>query len=105
MSELDGTWLIKAAGNPGQIVVRRCITGLNFDDCSVFFHDTADATGVSASGAGVRLAGTEVRVEVTPAGPTQVDGDVFGPGALEARLRASLALLASWRFSRSRGVC
>ena len=23
--------------------------------------------------------GTEVRVEVTPAGPTQMDGDVFGP--------------------------
>ena len=48
---------------------------------------TADATGVSASGAGLRLSGTAVRVEVTPAGPTQVDGDVFGPGALEARLR------------------
>lgn len=47
---------------------------------------TADATGVSASGAGMRLRGTEVRVEVSPAGPTQVDGDVFGHGALEARL-------------------
>ena len=47
---------------------------------------TADATGVSASGAGVRLLGTEVRVEVTPAGPTQIDGDVFGRGVLEARL-------------------
>jgi diacylglycerol kinase family enzyme len=47
---------------------------------------TADATGVSASGAGMRLRGTEVRVEVTPAGPTQVDGDVFGHGALEASL-------------------
>jgi diacylglycerol kinase (ATP) len=47
---------------------------------------TADATGVSPSGAGLRLTGTEVRVEVTPAGPTQVDGDVFGPAALEARL-------------------
>ena len=25
-------------------------------------------------------------MEVTPAGPTQVDGDVFGPAALDARL-------------------
>jgi len=47
---------------------------------------TADATGVSPSGAGMRLLGTEIRVEVTPAGPTQVDGDVFGHFALEARL-------------------
>ena len=34
----------------------------------------------------MRLTGTEVRVEVTPPGPTQVDGDVFGAAALEARL-------------------
>jgi diacylglycerol kinase family enzyme len=47
---------------------------------------TADATGMSASGAGMRLRGTEIRVEVAPAGPTQVDGDAFGHAALEARL-------------------
>ena len=47
----------------------------------------AEATGQSASGAGIRLAGTRVRVEVTPPGPTQVDGDAYGPAALEATLR------------------
>ena len=46
----------------------------------------AEASGVSPTGAAMRLSGTEVRVEVTPAGPTQVDGDVFGPAALDARL-------------------
>ena len=46
----------------------------------------ADATGVSSSGAGMRLLGTEIRVEMAPAGPTQIDGDAFGHGALEARL-------------------
>jgi diacylglycerol kinase (ATP) len=47
----------------------------------------AEATGQSASGAGIRLAGTRVRVEVTPPGPTQIDGDAYGPAALEATLR------------------
>jgi diacylglycerol kinase family enzyme len=47
----------------------------------------AEATGTSSSGAGIRLAGTRVRVEVTPAGPTQIDGDSYGPAALEATLR------------------
>ena len=46
----------------------------------------AEAAGVSPTGAAMRLTGTEVRVEVTPAGPTQVDGDVFGTAALNARL-------------------
>jgi diacylglycerol kinase family enzyme len=48
----------------------------------------AESRGVSPSGAAMRLAGTHVRVEVTPAGPTQVDGDAFAPAALEARLHA-----------------
>jgi diacylglycerol kinase family enzyme len=47
----------------------------------------ADAAGTSPSGSGIRLAGARVRVEVTPAGPTQVDGDAYGPGAIEATLR------------------
>jgi diacylglycerol kinase family enzyme len=47
----------------------------------------AEAAGVSPTGAAMRLTGTEVRVEVTPAGPTQVDGDVFGTATLDARLR------------------
>ena len=46
----------------------------------------AEASGMSPTGAAMRLSGTEVRVEVTPAGPTQVDGDVFGSAALDARL-------------------
>ena len=47
----------------------------------------AEATGHSPSGSGIRLSGTRVRVEVTPHGPTQVDGDAYGPAALEATLR------------------
>ncbi len=59
---------------------------------------TADATGVSPSGAGVRLSGTRVRVEVSPAGPTQVDGDLFGTGALEAWVRpGSLRIIGGGR--------
>jgi diacylglycerol kinase family enzyme len=46
-----------------------------------------EATGHSSSGAGIRLAGTRVRVEVTPRGPTQIDGDAYGPATLEATLR------------------
>jgi diacylglycerol kinase (ATP) len=46
----------------------------------------SEAAGISPSGAAMRLTGREVRVEVTPAGPTQVDGDVFGSAALDARL-------------------
>jgi undecaprenyl-diphosphatase len=47
----------------------------------------AEAAGRSPSGAGIRLVGTHVRVTVTPAGPTQVDGDPYGPASLEATLR------------------
>ena len=48
----------------------------------------SEATGQSPSGAGIRLAGsTGSRVEVTPHGPTQIDGDAYGPAALEATLR------------------
>ncbi len=48
----------------------------------------AESTGSSPSGAGLRLVGTRVRVEVEPVGPTQVDGDVFGPASLDARIHA-----------------
>jgi diacylglycerol kinase family enzyme len=48
---------------------------------------TAAAAGFSPSGAGVRLAGTHVRVEVIPAGPTEVDGDPFPAAWLDARVR------------------
>lgn len=48
---------------------------------------TTAAAGVSPSGAAVRLSGTRVRVEVTPAGPTEVDGDPFPAGSLDARVR------------------
>lgn len=46
----------------------------------------AESQGRSPTGSAMRLAGTDVRVEVAPAGPTQVDGDVFEPAALHARL-------------------
>lgn len=56
----------------------------------------AESHGVSPSGAAMRLAGTHVRVEVNPPGPTQVDGDVFPPAALEARLHpGGLSVLRS----------
>ena len=48
---------------------------------------TAASHGVSPSGNAVRLVGREVRVEVTPAGPTQIDGDPFPAAWLDARLR------------------
>jgi len=47
----------------------------------------ADSHGVSPSGHAMRLVGTEVRVEVTPVSPTQVDGDAFPPAWLEASIR------------------
>jgi diacylglycerol kinase family enzyme len=46
----------------------------------------AESQGRSPTGSAMRLAGTDVRVEVVPAGPTQVDGDVFAPATLHARL-------------------
>ena len=48
---------------------------------------TAAAAGKSPSGAAMRLAGTRVRVEVVPAGPTEVDGDPFPAASLDARIR------------------
>jgi len=48
---------------------------------------TAAAAGRSPSGAAMRLAGTRVRVEVVPAGPTEVDGDPFPVASLDARVR------------------
>ena len=47
---------------------------------------TSAAAGFSPSGAAVRLSGTQVRVEVTPAGPTEVDGDPFPAASLDARI-------------------
>ena len=46
----------------------------------------AETRGSSASGHSMRLAGHEVRVEMTPAAPTQVDGDAYPPAWLEARV-------------------
>jgi diacylglycerol kinase family enzyme len=47
----------------------------------------AEHQGWSPSGHAVRLTGREVRVEVTPVAPTQIDGDAFPAGVLEARIR------------------
>ena len=46
----------------------------------------AETRGSSASGHSMRLAGHEVRVEMTPAAATQVDGDAYPPAWLEARV-------------------
>jgi diacylglycerol kinase (ATP) len=48
---------------------------------------TSESRGVSPSGHAVRLTGREVRVEVEPAGPTQIDGDPFPVAWLDARVR------------------
>ncbi len=48
---------------------------------------TAASAGRSPSGAAMRLAGTHVRVEVIPAGPTEVDGDPYPIASLDARVR------------------
>jgi len=47
---------------------------------------TQEAAGVSPSGAAIRLSGTHVRVEVTPPGPAEVDGDPYPAAALDARI-------------------
>jgi diacylglycerol kinase family enzyme len=46
----------------------------------------AETRGSSASGHSMRLAGHEVRVEMTPAAATQVDGDAYPPAWLDARV-------------------
>ena len=48
---------------------------------------TAESRGMSPSGNAMRLIGNEVRVEVSPAGPTQIDGDAFPAAWLDARVR------------------
>ncbi len=52
----------------------------------VLEHMAADAAGTSTSGAAIRLRGTHVRVEMSPPGPTEVDGDAFPAGSLDARV-------------------
>ena len=47
----------------------------------------AGATGPSATGAGFRFTGRQVRVEVDPPGPVEVDGDPFPAAVLEAVVR------------------
>jgi diacylglycerol kinase family enzyme len=46
-----------------------------------------DRTGLSRSGHALRLSAHQVRVEVSPPAPTQVDGDPYPPAWLEARIR------------------
>jgi diacylglycerol kinase (ATP) len=48
---------------------------------------SSESHGISPSGHAVRLVGRDVRVEVEPAGPTQVDGDPFPAAWLDARVR------------------
>jgi diacylglycerol kinase (ATP) len=48
---------------------------------------SSESHGISPSGHAVRLVGSHVRVEVDPAGPTQVDGDAFPAAWLDARVR------------------
>jgi diacylglycerol kinase (ATP) len=45
-----------------------------------------DRTGLSRSGHALRLSAQQVRVEVSPPAPTQVDGDPYPPAGLEARI-------------------
>ena len=47
----------------------------------------AGSTGPSATGAGFRFAGRQVRVEMEPAGPVEIDGDAVAPATLEAVVR------------------
>jgi diacylglycerol kinase family enzyme len=53
----------------------------------------AGATGPSATGAGYRFAGRQVRVEMEPAGPVEVDGDAVAPATLEATVRPGALLV------------
>ena len=55
---------------------------------------TAASTGTSSSGSAIRLSGSHVLVEVTPAQPTQIDGDPYPVGSLEAWIQpAALTVL------------
>jgi diacylglycerol kinase (ATP) len=47
----------------------------------------AEGVGTTASGAGIRLVGRTVRVEVDPPAPIEVDGDLVPPAVIEARIR------------------
>ncbi|HEX5826810.1 MAG TPA: diacylglycerol kinase family protein [Candidatus Limnocylindrales bacterium] len=47
----------------------------------------AESHGISPSGHAVRLVGRDVRVEVEPAGPTQIDGDPFPAAWLHASIQ------------------
>ncbi|HEY3336745.1 MAG TPA: diacylglycerol kinase family protein [Candidatus Limnocylindrales bacterium] len=58
---------------------------------------TAESRGMSTSGHAVRLVGRQVRVEVEPAGPTQVDGDAFPTAWLDARVRPGALRVVSAR--------
>lgn len=48
----------------------------------------ASSAGSSATGAGLRLIGRSVRVEVQPPAPVEVDGDPFPAAVLDARVQA-----------------
>jgi diacylglycerol kinase family enzyme len=48
---------------------------------------TAATPGISSSGAAIRMTGRRVKVSVSPAQPTQVDGDVYPVGSIEAWIR------------------
>ena len=57
---------------------------------------TSQATGISPSGSALRLAGSTVRVEVTPAQPTEIDGDPYPPASFDARIRpGALSLIVA----------
>jgi diacylglycerol kinase family enzyme len=47
----------------------------------------AESAGISSSGSAMRFAGRHVSVEVSPAQPTQLDGDAFPPASLDAHVR------------------
>jgi len=48
---------------------------------------TSEDAPMSPSGSAMRLVGNRVRVEVTPAQPTEIDGDPFPVASLDARIR------------------
>jgi diacylglycerol kinase family enzyme len=47
----------------------------------------AESAGISSSGSAMRFAGQRVSVAVSPAQPTQLDGDAFPPASLDAHVR------------------